>query len=75
MNLNHRITSLKQANNFLNMVTSGKLNLKKGKDYFYFVADKGKLPESFMTKSIKNIWLNDLIQSAECFNKSIGDLK
>lgn len=39
MNLNHRMTSLKQANNFLKVVTDGKLKLKKGKDYFYFAAD------------------------------------
>lgn len=70
MNLNHRITSLNQANNFLEAATDKQLKLNKGKDYFYFTSNNGKLPESFMTKSIKNIWLNDLIESVKYFNEN-----
>jgi len=69
MNLNHKITSLNQANNFIGAITDNQLKLNKGKDYFYFTSSKGKVPVSFMTKSIKNIWLNDLIDSIKYFNE------
>lgn len=70
MNLNHRITSLKQANDFLNTVTNGNLKLNKGKDYFYFTSEKGFIPKSFMCKSIKSICLDDLIDAKNEFIKN-----
>lgn len=69
MNFNRTLKSLKEANSFLYNFTNGQLKLNKSKDYFYFTSDKGKLPESFMTKSIKNIWFSNLIDAARFFNE------
>lgn len=61
--------NLNQINKLLNEQTSGQLKLNKGKGYFYFTSNKGKLPESIMTKSVKNIRSYDIAMSAKYFNE------
>lgn len=56
---NRNFKSLKQANDFVKSVSGNTIEIRKGKDYFYFTSKIGYVPESIMTKSIKNIYISD----------------
>jgi hypothetical protein len=56
---NRKFKSLKNANLVLSTISNGILTMHKGKDYFYFTSKIGYVPESIMTKSIKNIYVSD----------------
>ncbi len=62
--------NLKQINNILYFETDNTLKLNKGKDYFYFTSDKGKLPDSILTKSAKNIYIQDINEAIKFFNEN-----
>ena len=54
------MNSTKQINNILNIGTDGNIQILKGKDYFYFTSKIGYVPNSIMTKSIKNISIEEI---------------